>query len=95
MVKTGAILVTAAFSFVAFAFGYLLGGPDPDARRTLAVGTTQRNIAVALLAAGTNFDDPAVISVIVVTSLSLFVEIQLIAKPAFAQEEKVEQLEIF
>lgn len=96
MVKTGAIVAIAGFILVSFAIGYSLGGPDTDTRRTLAVGTAQRNIAAALLVAGTNFDDPAVVSVIVVTSLSLFVVIRLIAKQAFAEgaEIEVEQLEI-
>jgi len=93
MVKTGVIFAIALFIIVSFGFGYLLGGPNSDTRRTLAVGTAQRNIAAALLVAGTNFDDPAVVSVIVVTSLSLFVLIRLIAKQAFAVAE-VEQVEI-
>ncbi|MCU0542749.1 MAG: bile acid:sodium symporter [Oscillatoriaceae cyanobacterium Prado104] len=90
MVRTGTILAIAIFILVSFGFGYLLGGPDSDTRRTLAVGTAQRNIAAALLVAGTNFDDPAVVSVIVVTSLSLFVAMRLIVKQAFAQVEPVE-----
>lgn len=93
MVKTGTILVIIGFILVSFGFGYLLGGPNSDTRRTLAVGTAQRNMAAALLVAGTNFDDPAVVSVIVVTSLSLFVLIRLIAKQAFAVAE-VEQVKI-
>jgi BASS family bile acid:Na+ symporter len=91
MVKTGAILAIAVFILVAFGFGYLLGGPDDSIRRTLAVGTAQRNIAAALLVAGTNFDDPAVISVIVVTSLSLFTLIRLFAKQT-STSTKVEPL---
>ena len=90
MVRTGTILVIFGFILVSFGFGYLLGGPESNTRRTLAVGTAQRNIAASLLVAGTNFDDPAVVSVIVVTSLSLFVLIQVIAKQAFAQIEQVE-----
>ena len=90
MVRTGTILAIAAFILVSFGFGYLLGGPDSDTRRTLAVGTAQRNIAAALLVAGTNFDDPAVVSVIVVTSLSLFVAMRLIVKQAFDRVEPVE-----
>ncbi|OKH33257.1 sodium:proton symporter [[Phormidium ambiguum] IAM M-71] len=93
MVKTGVIFAIAIFIIVSFGFGYLLGGPNSDTRRTLAVGTAQRNMAAALLVAGTNFDDPAVVSVIVVTSLSLFVLIRLIAKQAFAVAE-VEQVEV-
>lgn len=89
MVKTGTILIIVGFILVSLGFGYLLGGPESDTRRTLAVGTAQRNIAAALLVAGTNFDDPAVVSVIVVTSLSLFVAMRLIIKPAFAQVEQV------
>ena len=91
MVRTGAIVAIGGFILVSLGLGYLLGGPDTDTRRTLAVGTAQRNIAAALLVAGTNFDDPTVVSVIVVTSLSLFVVIRLIAKQAFAE---VEQLKV-
>jgi BASS family bile acid:Na+ symporter len=96
MVRTGAILAIAGFILVSFGIGYFLGGPDADTRRTLAVGTAQRNIAAALLVAGTNFDDPTVVSVIVVTSLSLFVLIRLLAKQAFTQAEQTEikQVEI-
>ncbi len=94
MVITGEILAIAAFILVSFGLGYLLGGPDSDTRRTLAVGTSQRNIAAALLVAGTNFDDPAVVSVIVVTSLSLFVIIRLIAKQAFIEPVEIEPEEI-
>ncbi|MEI6332765.1 MAG: hypothetical protein WCP16_26270 [Pseudanabaena sp. ELA645] len=74
------VLAIAIFIIVAFAVGYLLGGPNLDTRLTLGVGTAQRNIAGALIVAGTNFEDPAIISVIVVTSLSLFVVIRLIAR---------------
>ncbi|MGI0491410.1 bile acid:sodium symporter family protein [Alkalinema pantanalense CENA528] len=95
MVKTGAILAIAGFILVSFLIGYLLGGPAEDTKRTLAVGTAQRNIAAALLVAGTNFDDPTVVSVIVVTSFSLFIIIRLIAKQVFSNAEtiKVEQAE--
>lgn len=90
LVKTGAIVAIAGFIVVSFALGYLLGGPNIDTRRTLAVGTAQRNIAAALLVAGTNFDDPAVVSVIVVTSLSLFVIIRAIARQTVAEIEQAE-----
>ncbi len=95
MVKSGEILAIAGFICVSFGIGYLLGGADSDTRRTLAVGTAQRNIAAALLVAGSNFDDPTIVSVIVVTSLSLFLVIRLIAHRAFSQPEPmgVEQRE--
>ena len=90
LVKTGAIVAIAGFIVVCFALGYFLGGPNLDTRLTLAVGTAQRNIAAALLTAGSNFDDPSVISVIVVTSLSMFVVIRLFAKQVFARVHQAE-----
>lgn len=90
MVKTGEIVLIAVFILVSFGAGYVLGGPDSDTRRTLAVGTAQRNIAAALLVASLNFNDPAIVSVIVVTSLSLFVLIRLIAKQAFSEVKPAE-----
>ncbi|MCA6595105.1 bile acid:sodium symporter family protein [Pseudanabaena mucicola] len=86
LAKSGIVLAIAIFIIVAFAVGYLLGGPNLDTRLTLGVGTAQRNIAGALIVAGTNFEDPAIISVIVVTSLSLFVVIRLIARQSFVKQ---------
>ncbi|HEY9618840.1 MAG TPA: hypothetical protein V6C78_00645 [Crinalium sp.] len=90
LIRTGAIVAIAGFIVVSFGVGYLLGGPDMDTRRTLAVGTAQRNIAAALLVAGSNFNDPAIVSVIVVTSLSMFVVIRMIAKQSVVKIEQVE-----
>jgi len=74
----------ASFIVVSFGLGYLLGDPGSDTQRTLAVGTAQRNIAAALLVAGNNFQDTTVISVIIVTSLSMFV-VMLLVKQSFAE----------
>ncbi len=96
MVKTGEIVVIIGFILIAFSLGYWLGGPDPGTRRTLAVGTAQRNIAASLLVASINFDDPAVVSVIAITSLLLFVLIRLLARPALTQlnQTEIQQVEI-
>ena len=52
--------------------GWVLGGPGIDTRRTLALGTGQRNIAAALVVASEGFSDPAVeIMVMVVTIVGL------------------------
>ncbi|MEE3719941.1 bile acid:sodium symporter [Tumidithrix elongata RA019] len=90
LAKSGIVIAIAVFIVVAFAVGYFLGGPNLDTRLTLGVGTAQRNIAGALLVAGTNFEDPAIISVIVVTSLSLFVVIRLIARISLSQQAQPE-----
>ncbi|MFM6344613.1 MAG: hypothetical protein ACKPFK_05620 [Dolichospermum sp.] len=92
LAKSGIVIAIAIFIIVAFAVGYLLGGPNLDTRLTLGVGTAQRNIAGALIVAGTNFADPAIISVIVVTSLSLFVVIRLIAR--FSVNQQVPSAEV-
>ncbi|ELS34275.1 MULTISPECIES: bile acid:sodium symporter family protein [Pseudanabaena] len=89
LAQSGIVLAIAIFIIVAFAVGYLLGGPNLGTRLTLGVGTAQRNIAGALIVAGTNFEDPAIISVIVVTSLSLFVVIRLIAR--FSVNQSISQ----
>ncbi|OKH38028.1 sodium:proton symporter [Calothrix sp. HK-06] len=83
LVRSGAIIASLAFITVSFGLGYFLGGSEQDIQRVLAVGTAQRNIAAALLVGGSNFDDPNIISVIVVTSLSM-ITIILLAKPKFA-----------
>jgi BASS family bile acid:Na+ symporter len=46
----------------------------------LGVGTAQRNFAAALLIGTSNFDDPNVISVIMVTSLLMMVSVLILGK---------------
>lgn len=89
LVRSGAIIASLAFITVSFGLGYFLGGSEQDIQRVLAVGTAQRNIAAALLVGGSNFDDPNVISVIVVTSLSM-IAIIVLAKPKFGELKQLE-----
>jgi bile acid:Na+ symporter, BASS family len=88
LVKSDAIIASLAFITVSFGLGYFLGGSEQDIQRVLAVGTAQRNIAAALLVSGSNFDDPNVTSVIVVTSLSM-IAIILVAKPKFGELKQI------
>ena len=46
----------------------------------LGVGTAQRNFAAALLIGTSNFDNPNVISVIMVTSLLMMVSVLILGK---------------
>ncbi|QLE40456.1 sodium:proton symporter [Nostoc sp. C052] len=94
LLQTGAILVCAVFIVFSFSVGYLLGGPGIDTQRVLGVGTAQRNFAAALLVGTSNFDDPNVVSVIMVTSLLMLV-IVLIAGQKFTeiQEEKILEID--
>jgi bile acid:Na+ symporter, BASS family len=83
--------ILAALLFVAMGFvtGWFLGGPDGDARRVMAVGTGQRNIAAALVVASEGLNDPKVtVMVIIVAIVGLIVLMPLcraLASGRFAQ----------
>jgi BASS family bile acid:Na+ symporter len=80
LLKTGVILVCAVFIIFSFTVGYLLGGPGIDTQRVLGVGTAQRNFAAALLIGTNNFDDPNVVSIIMMTSLLMMVSVLALGK---------------
>ena len=94
------IFICAIFIIFSFTVGYLLGGPGIDTQRVLGVGTAQRNFAAALLIGTSNFDNPNVISVIMVTSLLMMVSVLILGKnlPELDQEEgmgaEIKQLEV-
>jgi BASS family bile acid:Na+ symporter len=86
------IFICAIFIIFSFTVGYLLGGPGIDTQRVLGVGTAQRNFAAALLIGTSNFDNPNVISVIMVTSLLMMVSVLILGKnlPELDQEQGVD-----
>jgi bile acid:Na+ symporter, BASS family len=67
--------ILAGVLFIAFGFGigWLLGGTDADTRRVMALGTSQRNIAAALVVASQSFSDPKVIVMVIVVAIVGFV----------------------
>jgi BASS family bile acid:Na+ symporter len=67
---TGAVAVGVVFVALALVVGWVLGGPAPDTRSVLGLGTGQRNIAAALLIATQNFDDPEVVVMLLVTTVA-------------------------
>jgi BASS family bile acid:Na+ symporter len=70
LLGTGAIGATILLVAVGFGAGWLLGGPKPATRRTLALGTAQRNFAAALVIGGGNFADrPTVMTMLLAASL--------------------------
>jgi BASS family bile acid:Na+ symporter len=69
MFGTRGVLASSIFLVVAFGTGWLLGGPGPDTRSVLALGTAQRNIAAALVVGGQNFDDPKVVVMVAVVAI--------------------------
>lgn len=66
---TRAILAGILFLLFGFSVGYGLGGPAVETRRVMGLGTSQRNIAAALVVAGQNFTDPKVVVMVVVVAI--------------------------
>jgi bile acid:Na+ symporter, BASS family len=67
----GTFGILAGLLFIAFGvgIGWLLGGPDVDTKRVMALGTGQRNIAAALVVANQSFDDPKVVVMVIVVAI--------------------------
>jgi bile acid:Na+ symporter, BASS family len=67
----GTFGILAGLLFIAFGvgIGWLLGGPNADTRRVMALGTGQRNIAAALVVASQSFDDPKVVVIVIVVAI--------------------------
>ena len=65
------LLVMALLCEVSLLLGYAIGGPDRDARRVVAFGTCNRNIALALLVALESFGGTPVVAAVVANGLLL------------------------
>jgi BASS family bile acid:Na+ symporter len=69
---SGAIGAAIAFIAVSFITGYLLGGPNPDTRKALAVMSGMRNGGVALMIATPTFNDPGAVMMVIIASVIMF-----------------------
>jgi bile acid:Na+ symporter, BASS family len=65
---TRGILAGMLLIALGFGLGWCLGGPGIDTRRALALGTGQRNIAAALVAASESFSDRSVVIMVIVVT---------------------------
>ena len=85
----GSFGIVAAVIFVAICFGigWVLGGPSPDTRGVLSLGTAQRNTAAALVVAGQNFSDARVVVMITVVMIVSFAVLMPLAG-ALAKRQK-------
>jgi len=66
---TRGVLASILFVAVGSGLGWILGGPSPDTKSVLSLGTGQRNIAASLVVGGQNFSDPRVVVMVVVVAL--------------------------
>jgi BASS family bile acid:Na+ symporter len=65
------LLVMVLICEISLALGYALGGPDRMARRVIGLGTSNRNIALAILIAIESFGDGPVLAAVVTNGLLL------------------------
>lgn len=65
------LLAMVLISEVLLLAGYAISGPTPEARRVVALGTSNRNIALALLVALESFPDTPVVAAVVANGLLL------------------------
>lgn len=65
------LLVMAMVFEVSLMVGYLLSGPTTAVRRVLALGTSNRNIALAILVAISSFPDTPIVAAVVANGLLL------------------------
>jgi len=66
---TSGILAGLLFLAAGYGIGWLLGGPAADTRPVLGLGTSQRNIAAALVVGAQSFTDPKVVVMVVVIAI--------------------------
>jgi len=74
-ILAGLLLIAAGFGS-----GWLIGGPDRDMKKVLALGTSQRNVAAALLVGRQSFSDPKVELMVVVTATVGLIVLLLVAR---------------
>lgn len=80
LIGTGAIAGTLIIILSGLVAGYLLGGPDAGTRKTLAIGSAQRNYAAAfVIAQGSYTDRPDVFLMLLTASLVSMVVVLLAA----------------
>lgn len=78
-IGSGAIISALLLTMGAFMIGWLSAGKDASTKPVLALGTAQRNIAAALVVAGSNFSDPDVLLMCMVGALLMLVVLMITA----------------
>jgi len=70
---TRAILAGLLFIALGLGTGWLLGGSDANTKSVMALGTSSRNIAAALVVGTQSFSDPKVVVMIIVVAIVGFI----------------------
>jgi BASS family bile acid:Na+ symporter len=69
VIGTGAIASIVVLVGAAVLAGYLLGGKEKENKQVLALGTGQRNLAAAMVIAVQNFENPIVMTMVIVAGV--------------------------
>lgn len=69
LVGSAAMVTAVAYFAGLFFVGWFLGGANPQVRGVLGLGTAARNFAAALVPAASNFRDPAVSVMLIVSAI--------------------------
>lgn len=74
LIGNGTVLSFAAFALVGLLVGYRFGGPEPESRRVLALGTSARHPGMAVAIAHANFPQeklvvPAIVLYLIVSGI--------------------------
>jgi BASS family bile acid:Na+ symporter len=77
---TRGILAGLLFIVAGYAVGWLIGGPHAHGRTVLALGTSSRNFAAALVVAEQSFPDPKVTVMIVVVAIASLLILMPVAR---------------
>ena len=77
---TRGILASVVFVLAGYAIGWLVSGGPRGAKSVMALGTSQRNIAAALVVGGQNFEDPNVVLMVVVVAIVGLLLLMALAK---------------
>ena len=77
---TRGILASVVFVLAGYGLGWLVSGGPRGAKSVMALGTSQRNIAAALVVGGQNFEDPNVVLMVVVVAIVGLLLLMALAK---------------
>ena len=80
------MLAALALTFLSLVIGYALGGPQPETRRTLSIGTNLRNVGLALTIASTSFSADRLIGAAALSYLLVQFLMSVAAGFAFGRE---------
>ncbi len=91
LIGTGALAAALAIILAGLAAGYLLGGPDPKTRRTLALGSAQRNYAAAFVVAQGSFASRRDVFLMLLTASLISMAVVLVAAGEFGRRARARE----